>query len=35
MKYIFILNSFALKTEVEKIKRKIIEYCTRKHGVYY
>ena len=31
MKYIFILNSFALKTEVEKIKRKIIEYCTKEN----
>ncbi len=28
MKYIFILNSFALKGETEKVKRKIEEYCT-------
>lgn len=34
MKYIFILNSFALKTEVEKIKRKIIEYCTKENMEY-
>ena len=31
MKYIFILNSFTLKTEVEKIKRRIEEYCTREN----
>lgn len=29
MKYIFILNSYTLKTEVEKIKRRIEDYCTR------
>lgn len=28
MKYIFILNSFALKGDTEKIKHKIEEYCT-------
>ena len=28
MKYIFILNSFALKSDLEKVKRKIEEYCT-------
>lgn len=31
MKYIFILNSFTLKTEVEKIKRRIEEYCTKEN----
>ena len=28
MKYIFILNSFTLKSELEKVKRKIKDYCT-------
>lgn len=31
MKYIFILNSFALKDDVEKLKRKITEYCTKEN----
>ena len=31
MKYIFILNSFALKTETEKVKRQIEEYCTKEN----
>ena len=31
MKYIFILNSFTLKGETEKVKRKIEEYCTKEN----
>ncbi len=31
MKYIFILNSFTLKDDVAKIKRKIEEYCTKEN----
>lgn len=31
MKYIFLLNSFTLKAETEKIKRKIEEYCTNEN----
>ena len=31
MKYIFILNSFTLITEVENIKRRIEEYCTKEN----
>ena len=31
MKYIFILNSFTLKDSVEKIKRRIEEYCTNEN----
>lgn len=28
MKYIFLLNSFTLKSDLEKVKRKIKDYCT-------
>ncbi len=31
MKYIFLLNSFTLKAETEKVKRKIEEYCTKEN----
>lgn len=31
MKYIFILNSFTLKDSVEKMKKKITEYCTKEN----
>ena len=34
MKYIFILNSFTLKADVEKIKRRIEEYCTKESMEY-
>ena len=34
MKYIFILNSFTLKNDIDKIKRKIEDYCNKENMEY-
>ena len=34
MKYIFILNSFTLKSDIDKIKRKIEDYCNKENMEY-